>query len=251
MVPHYKHIAPLRLDLINQMSFVAEKYLRYLPRTIPDFPSHGPDHSINIIEIIDKFVDNWDANLSDDEIFLLYVSAWFHDIGCLINRDNHQNHSVTILNRNSIVQDLLGKEMYTCLKSIVKYHSSDEDLKEVPLKWGRIDLQKVCAIFRMLDACEITEIKCPKGVYDIMITGEHPMSARADQFWRAHMNIESIQFECPKIKIYVEDCNISALVIERLELEIENDVADILSVNNVTSPTVEVTSIDMNYFVES
>jgi len=242
----YPHVEPHYQAKVRQIGFVAEKYLRYLPREIPEFPSHGPDHSINIIELIDNFVVNWDADLSEDEIFLLYVAAWTHDIGCLINRKNHQNHSIEILDRIGMIEELLDKEMYRCLKSVVKYHSSNEKLNECPPKWGHINLQKICAIFRILDASDITEIKCPKGVYEILVSANPPLSKEADEFWNAHMNIESVQFEHPKIKIYVDDYNKCKLVIQRLEDEIKKDVEKILIANNVTCPVVDVCSDKIN-----
>jgi hypothetical protein len=239
----YKYIDTLYQDWVNQIGIGAEKYLRYLPREIPEFPSHGPDHSINIIDMIMDFVNKWDANLSEEEIFLLYVSAWVHDMGCLICRNDHQKHSVTMLDRTAIVREILGEELYTCLKYIVKYHSSDEDLKEVPKKWGRIELQKVCAIFRLLDACDITEIKCPKGVYEIIKISTPPLSKTADEYWNAHMSIESLTFECPKIKIFVNNYEKCKFLIEKLEREISKDVADILIANGVSCPIVECITI--------
>jgi hypothetical protein len=235
----YRHLEPIFQDSINQISFVAEKYLRYLPREIPHYPSHGSDHSINIIELVDDFVDKWDANLTPVEIYLLYVSAWTHDMGCLIKREDHQIHSLTILDNIEMINELLGKELYTCLKYIVKYHSSKEHLCEVPQKWGSIHLQKICAIFRVLDACDITEKKCPKGVYDIIINAVPPLKEDANQYWIAHMNIESLQFELPEITIYFRDYSKCKLVILRLKDEINDEVRKILSENDVTTPQVK------------
>lgn len=244
----YNHLDPIRQDSINQIGFVSEKYLRYLPREIPHFPSHGSDHSINIIEIIDSFIDNWDAKLTDDEIYLLYLSAWTHDIGCLKNRKDHQQHSVAILNNISLINELLGDELYTCLKTIVKYHSSKEHIEEVPKEWGRVKLQKICAIFRILDACDITEKKCPKGVYDIIMKGEYPLDKEANNFWQAHMNIQSLQFERPKIKIFLQNLEICELVVNRLIREIET-VKTVLTTNNVTCPNVEIITLPSPDFI--
>lgn len=241
----YKYVDTPYQSVIAQIGFLAEKYLRYLPREIPEFPSHGPDHSSSLIQIINDFVSNWDNDLSEEEIFLLYVSAWVHDIGCLVSREDHQKKSVELIDKHEMFKQLLGQNLYTCLKYVVKYHSSHERIVEVPSEWGGIHLQKLCSIFRILDACEICETKCPNEVYTVVMSSDRPFGAEANSYWKAHMNIQSLKFESPKIKIYVDDLTECKILTGKLEEEILG-VKDYL--HGIPCPIVEVIQINDEAF---
>jgi hypothetical protein len=234
----YKHVSNTYQTSIAQIGFLAEKYLRYLPREIPEFPSHGSDHSIGVIKIINDFVDKWDAKLSEEEIFLLYLSAWVHDIGCLISREDHQIGSVKLIERHEMFEQLLGLERLTCLKYIVKYHSSNEEITEVPLQWGDIRLRKICSVFRILDASEMSETKCPREVYNVIMSSTRPLNEVANNYWKAHMAIQSLKFNCPEIQIFVDDLKPCNFLIDKLEEEI-TVVRDVFLKHNITCPHVK------------
>jgi len=232
----YKHVDSVHESLIKQVGYFAEQYLRYLPREIPDFPSHGADHSIKIIELINNFVDNWEIEFTENEIFLLYIGAWVHDIGCLINREAHNEASVAILENHDVVHAILGQELFTCLKHLVRSHSSTVCIQtKVPLEWGDVETQKICSVFRILDACDITESKCPRGVYDLIKT---TLAKDADDYWNGHMNIESLKFLCPSIKVYVGDYEKCAFILDKLKLEI-GSVESIFELYQIPFPTVD------------
>ena len=84
--PVYKGISHPQKTILLSVSKYAEGFLRFAPRTIRNYPSHGIDHSVNIIKMINDFTEKWELKLSKNERFILYAAAWLHDIGCVKNR---------------------------------------------------------------------------------------------------------------------------------------------------------------------
>lgn len=232
----YKHLNPLFEAKISEIELLARKILRFIPRGIPEFPSHGVDHSIQIIEHLDSFIDNWDLILSDEEIYLLYLGAWLHDIGNIVERDNHHIHSVDIINKNKFLGSLLGKKTQNQLEWIVKAHSSKHDIMKVPDEIDKIRLRFISSILRIIDACEINNTKCPMEVYDII---KKKMPPDNKIYWEAHLSIISIVFEKPKIFFYVEDKKKSSILTSKVIEEIIN-VESVLTNYKVDIPKVEV-----------
>lgn len=233
---HYRSLSPEFEAKINQIELFAEKFLRFVPRSIPDYPSHGVDHSKNIIEHLENLIEKWPIRLLDEEIYLLYLGAWLHDIGIIIDRNEHNLHSAYIINQTSIFENILGKETQNMLMWIVKAHSSSFNMMEVPLEIRKIRLRFISSIFRILDACEIIYTKCPAEVYQLI---EQKLNPESKKYWESHMSILSVDFNNPNIVFYVNDKNKSELLVSHLIKEIES-VREVFQFYGVTFPVVKV-----------
>jgi hypothetical protein len=227
----------LEAKLVEVRGF-SEPFLRFLPREIRTYPSHGYDHSINIVKNISKFNQVWDIRLSEAELFLLYVSAWVHDIGCLVSREGHNMQSSEILSQYSFH---LKKEFLTSLKFIVETHSTTNSpypITEVPTEWGEVRLRLLCAIFRIMDACDITDANCPRVVYQVI---QSTLGEESNRYWQAHLNIEKLTFRYPHITVYVDNIEACRFLIEHLDEEIQT-VRSVFEDYSITVPIVEIRS---------
>ena len=191
--PIYKNLEEIQIDSIKMIEYFAEQYLRFIPREIKNFPSHGVDHSINIILQLNDFVEDWELRLNNQEMFLLYLGAWLHDIGCLVSRENHSQESVRIIVGNEGVCTSLNavdREVLINLRYLILSHRASYSIGNVPDTRGAVRLRLICSIFRLIDACEITCTKCPKNVYELIkdsfVNEDGSPDEEAHAFWRAH-----------------------------------------------------------------
>lgn len=225
-----------------------ESFLQFLPRELKNFPSHGIIHTLLIINSINNFLKNWEIRLNGDEIFLLYVAAWLHDIGCISSRTDHGEKSFEILIKDEIlcnVLNLINEDVIFNLEQVIKSHPSTYSITTVLKTNGTIRLQLICAIFRLIDACEITNIKCPKAVFeeikdDLKLPNGSP-DDEAIKFWEAHMNIKNLTFQKPIIVIFINRANKQKTenVIERLKREIES-IRSIFEENKIEVPIIKI-----------
>lgn len=232
----YKHLNPMFGAKLTQIELLAAKILRFIPRSIPEYPSHGVDHSIQIIEHLDSFIDNWHLALSDEEIYLLYLGSWLHDIGNIVDRDEHHIHSMNFIEKSQIIESQLGMTTKSQLEWLVKGHSSKCDIKDVPIDLDKIRLRFITAVFRIVDACEIINTKCPMEVYQLI---EKTMPQNNKIYWEAHRSILGIKFNNPKISFYVNDKEKSQILTSHVVEEILL-VKKVLSSNKVIVPKVNV-----------
>jgi len=233
---------------LKSIEFFSEKFLKFIPRAIPDYPSHGADHSKEILSLLDRFIEAWQVNLTEKEAYLLYLGAWVHDIGNITGRESHNEKSAEILDKIPFFGSILGKEVITLLKWVVKAHSSTYPLERVPKDCLGVRLQLICSIFRIIDACEIGHPKCPTEVYEFI---QDDLSTESNKYWKAHISIIGVSFKFPKIKILVDDSKVSGILIDHIEEEIDS-IKGVLDSNGVPVPYVEVVvadATDHDYFL--
>lgn len=242
----YKGITHPQKTILVAVSKYAESFLRFAPRKIRNFPSHGVDHSVSIIRMINSFPEEWGIKLTRAERFTLYAAAWLHDIGCVKDRTPHNKISVDILMNSESICDFfnsLDSDLLFILEYVIESHSSSYDISTVPVKRGTIRVRLICAIFRLLDACEITNFKCPASVYteikDDLKNDDGSEDKDAIEFWKGHMNIKDLGFFKPEIVIMVNKSRTSKKITDRLIKEIES-VQEIFRENGMDVPVVKV-----------
>lgn len=235
MIIEYRKISEFNKAKLQQVEFVSEKFLNFIPRGIPDYPSHGKDHSQSIIRLLNNFIDTWSIALIEKELYLLYLGAWVHDIGCVVKRENHNEISADMILKTPFFTSILDKNIITLLQYIVKGHSSQYDLKQVPKDCLGVKLQLLCSIFRVMDACEIDSSKCPKEVFEFI---KDLMKPESKEHWIAHMNICGVTFKNPEIVVVVDDLDKSNLLIEHLKKELDS-IQDIFNDNNIVIPIIK------------
>ncbi len=246
--PIYSGISEIQSDSLKMVAIYAEQFLRFMPRNIKNFPSHGLDHSINIIKLTDCFIENWGISVTEDEKYLLYLAAWLHDIGCISDREHHNEVSFKILARdegacNSI--NYVNPSALVQLKYIINSHSSSYNIDDVPETINGVRLKLICSVFRLLDACEICCTKCPRAVFEeIAPTLEDDLIARS--YWDGHMRIQSVVYKDPDIFILTRDPNQnSENIIDRLRKEIDS-IKPIFQENGLHIPNVVVMDDSLN-----
>jgi len=235
-LPNYSLIDynPEQRRLIYNVEYYSEPFLIYLSRNIPDFSSHGTDHTLHIIDNLYEFITNWEIKLTQNETLLLYLAAWLHDIGCIKDRENHHLVSVEIFLNDQNLVEALTPTYATCLKYIVKAHRARFPIEDVPKEHENIRLRMISAIFRLMDACEICYPKCPRQVYNII---KDSLSDKSNNIWIAHMNILSLKFTKPEIKISVNDISKCQSIIDSVKHEIST-IKDTFIENGLPVPIV-------------
>ncbi len=240
---YYNLTANQKTALLIAASY-SESFLRFIPRQIKNFPSHGVDHTLNIIELINKFLERWEIKLSRNERFLLYLAAWLHDIGCIRSRKRHNRESVKLLEENGTLCTILNgmdNEAILNLRDIILSHTRSYKIENIPKKRGKIRTQLLCSIFRLMDACEVTRYKCPIEVYSVIKGSFKKRGGVPDniaiQFWEGHMNISEIEFVKPSVFIYMKNQRKSENIILNLKEEIES-IKKIFLENNIVIPKV-------------
>lgn len=245
---NYRNITREQRTALISIETYAEGFLRFVPREIRNFPSHGIDHSFQIIHLINEFKFKWNLNLTKNEQFILYLAAWLHDIGRIRNNDGpHSEKSVEILLKSEILCNLLNnihEDILICLCHVIKSHSSAYKISKVPEYQGNIRVRLISAIFRLLDACEVTNLKCPQWVFeeikDTFVDENGNVDVVAIQFWESHMNIKGLSFERPLITIVInkENREKTQKVIGRLKKEIRS-IHKVFSDNKIEVPKVK------------
>jgi hypothetical protein len=242
----YKGLTHPQKTILVAVSKYAESFLRFAPRKIRNFPSHGVDHSVSIIRMINSFPEEWGIKLTRIERFILYAAAWLHDIGCVKDRTPHNKISVDILMNSESICDFfnsLDSDLLFILEYVIESHSSSYDIMTIPVKRRTVRVRLICAIFRLLDACEITNFKCPASVYneikDDLKNDDGSEDKDAIEFWEGHMNIKDLGFFKPEIVIMVNKSRTSKKITDRLIKEIES-VQEIFSENGLDVPVVKV-----------
>lgn len=235
-LPDYKLIdnTPEQRRLIYHVDSYSGQFLIFLSRNIPDFSSHGVDHTLHIIDNLNNFVKSWEIELTQDEALLLYLAAWLHDIGCIKDRDKHHEISASLLLNNTGLVEVLTEKNAICLKYIILAHRARYPIETVLKDHENVRLRMICAIFRLMDACEICYPKCPSAVFEII---KDSLDETSKQIWIGHKNIVGLKFNKPEILISVNEIEKCQFIIDDLNKEI-NTICDTFKENDIPVPVV-------------
>jgi hypothetical protein len=181
--------------------------LNYVQRGIPLFTDHGPLHTKGVLESI-KMIDNqYPHPLSSEDKMLLALAAIFHDIGCIKERDNHNERSVDILKmpQFSYVKNSLNQESYRFLQQIIRAHSSDFDITTLKNDGARNSrLSILCCLFRLADECDVSSNRIPKLVLEVMQKFK-VLPTKSLNIWKSHLEVEKVYFSETRIVVQVYD----------------------------------------------
>ena len=207
---------------IQQIESISKKILYHIPMTLGEFSDHGVGHAGNIFKYFINFLNNFkDFPLTEEERYIICLAIWTHDLGNIIDRIVHEEHSINILEKNDAflhIDETLGKDIVECLKFIIRSHRSKFDLvsmKDMEIHQN-IRLKLICSIFRLLDNCDITASRISLALYSIL--NEHfPMKQDSVPYWEAHKSIISVVLSEQKIVIVYENYKIAKILIDDLE----------------------------------
>lgn len=195
------------LSRIAEAEHYASRLLPFIPRGLPVYQSHGTLHSLAIIRVINRIIQSPDINLTLQETFLLFMAAWFHDIGYLHpvtiqNRGIHPIISVEMIQQDPVIRSLIKGDELPILDTIIRYHDSDTDLTLIQETSSSVRSSLLAALFRLADAVDIGGDRCPPEVFSLIKDGFDEHSRR---HWQAHQNVRGIVITFPDITILVQD----------------------------------------------
>ncbi|MBI2938084.1 MAG: hypothetical protein HYY22_07760 [Thaumarchaeota archaeon] len=209
---------------LRQVMALVEPLLAYLPRGIPGYTDHGVIHSRNLLNLLVRFIENFGTSaVSSDEKFVLCLAIWLHDIGCLIDRKDHAQSSVKLLEhpRFNFLESMIGKDKLHCLKYVIKSHSSHYDLEELPNEQicNNVNLRKVCVIFRLLDECDISYARANPVLFEIL-RDNGLLSESNLPHWEAHRSVIDVAFVGTDIILACEKKSLAKVLIKHFEKEV-------------------------------
>jgi exopolyphosphatase/pppGpp-phosphohydrolase len=175
-----------------------------------------------LINFRDNFANHF--SLSQEEKLLLCLAIYLHDIGCILGREKHSEKSSKLLRRKefTFLSGIIGDDMLKCLEYIILYHSSDYDLTCIPREplHYRVRLRLLCAIFRLLDGCELTSARTKRVLYEILKTYKK-IKPKAKKFWEAHLSIVSLVFKGNDIVVDCKNIVKARVLIKHFQEELD------------------------------
>lgn len=241
----------------NEIKAIMPEILAFVQRGLENYTDHGKGHSERIEKILEKIIkicnssNNERCMINDTEEYLLLLSAWLHDIGCIISRTNHASKSAEIVQKHfSEVECIVGIIPY--LTQIIAAHSDSDDESNRILKIPDepifvfneyVKLRYISALFRLADACDIDMSRCPRMVLKIL---DPYMDDTSKKFWHGHRDvIPELNFNSTKgsIEISVSNKDTTKLIIDQLKRNF-NDVKDILKEYEFPFQRIEIKVID-------
>ncbi len=242
MLENYRNLHDLGLSaILIQIEIISRQILRFSQRGGPDHTSHDPIHSLHIVGLINDFIESWPNIFDKDEIFLLYLGAWLHDTGMIINREQHNLYSRNIIEESKIIHSIIrNPQTIRNLQSLALSHASAFDITKIPEYVNSTRLRLICAIFRILDSADLTgDSRCPKPIFDIIQKSDRPLESTSIPFWEGHICIKRLQVSYPNIVITVNNLEKSKLITNHFTNEI-NSVRNVLIENDVLVPLIQI-----------
>lgn len=183
---------------VEDVRAFVEPLLYYLPRRTKDYTDHAFVHSDNLIEIFQRLLDDLGANtLVEEERYAICLSVFLHDLGCLISRKRHHLFSFRILghNRFQYIKAKIGSDIFECVKYIAISHASKYNFKRLPQHQihPRIRLPLVCALFRLVDGCDLMPTRTNPVLYDVLMAYD-PLNSESVDVWQAHFSTVGLVF---------------------------------------------------------
>jgi hypothetical protein len=193
------------------------------------FTLHTEIHSLQVQKILQQIIEICNKNpedkckINDESEFILYCSAWLHDIGCIYGRKNHGKNSAKIIEKNLDI--IKGLDDYENIIMMIcgahTYNRKKKDPinlmpKEIISPEGKcISPRYLSSIFRLADACDLDRRRAPKLVLRLL---SDFMVDKSKTYWEAHANIYSCGFHNGNIIItYFEKTDLDYLLYDDLK----------------------------------
>lgn len=205
-----------KLELYQLANRLSIKLMQYYVRSMPDYADHGKYHSIRICKLLQELFKEKDLKFTEGEKYLLYASAWLHDLGCIRKRKGHADESAKIIKEYYHLFDMdLNPKAVRYITTIVKAHSKKFKLDRIEerctlFKRDDIRLRYIAAIFRIIDSCDISISRANSFVFKLIKKQLERKDTRLSidkkhiPYWEAHQNITNVKFDISKREIIVE-----------------------------------------------
>ena len=233
---------------------VAEKELNYVAAIHPTFTSHGADHPLSLIMILDAITLDAGIELNEHEIYILLCATILHDIGMVgpVEADAAERKRIRDVHHLRSMQRITEKwQMYGLQKPYVEMIAEGaaahrkiviSDVREIPVgvMAGSPPRARLCAVLlRIVDECHVTSDRVPEDYEFLKLPSE------SIQHFLAHQKTTGIRFDARQgiitFAVTIETENHSRFmraVRDKIQSEI-NNLAQHLLTYNIPYRTVE------------
>jgi len=166
--------------LVSKSWGEAEKLLRHIPSVHRTFTSHGPDHALAVLGILEMMLNDLNLNpeLNEQEIYILILATLLHDIGMLGRVDANRELSARYRMEHHIrTHDFIVKNW----QKLNIYRKYRKMIANVAAAHRRVNIEqfvieriigasqlpppraKLCAaLLRLADECHVTDDRVPE-----------------------------------------------------------------------------------------
>lgn len=185
---------------LGQLSFSVTPILNYIHRGVPDYTIHGTDHCREIESLARDILKKCNSktrrcNTSSYEEYLVLASAWLHDLGNILGRDNHNKTSCDIIDQLGtkyiwgLAPNAVELVKWVCFAHAVNVPI--EKVEETVNVEGKVKLRFLAALFRLLDASDMANRRAPLPVYELI---KEKLDEETQKHWTSHQAILDISY---------------------------------------------------------
>ena len=137
----------------------------------------------------------------------------------------------------------VGSDIMACVKYLAVSHSSDYDFDLLPKHPipPKIRLNLICALFRLIDGCDLLPARANRVLYEILMKFD-PMDKQRQRFWKAHFSIKGVVFQKNKMTISTEDDLVSKPLTDHL-IEDLDEINKILIKNGFPAFSIRIQKV--------
>jgi len=197
---------------------VAQKLLLTVAATHPTYTSHGPDHALAVLHILDLAIEPLKLDFNEEELYILISATLLHDIGMAGEVDADERRRSYIRNTHHIRTKEYIKSHKTELRIERKFSQSIAEVASAHRKLNIEDYiierkigttnyrpprTKLCAaLLRMADECHLGEDRVAED-YGILDLPEESL-----KHFQTHFNNLGTHFDkdTGEVKFTVEIC---------------------------------------------
>lgn len=189
-------------DPFSDLRKLAEKILYFWANELQYFTDHGPEHSERVADYLTRMIvqNSSQVTFNDEEVFLLYLSAWYHDIGNLCGRENHHIRSRNFIRGSwgrTWLGNYLNRQELSVLGILCYAHGADPSSvypRETIMDGHPVRLRTLGALLRLADACDSDCRKSPDEPFDLLKSCDRPIQ-QGIEHWESHQAIQKVDFD--------------------------------------------------------
>lgn len=228
-----------------------DEIMNYIMVESPYHTDHGFGHSSRIIEYFNKILEPRDDYLNSTETFLLLASAWFHDIGMMINRrggskltlddirDLHHVLSKEFVQkryalfgiRNMHVGDYVAKIIYCHRRKVDISTVFARQPQSITLEGDTIRPRLLAALLRLADALDCDARRAP----EILSNEIRGLPRESQKHWRACQLISGVSVDHSHECIVISAAKETFADIELLEWKVRDLFDELATVVDILS----------------
>ena len=223
----------------SNMVFAMQNTLFYFHKRFPEFTDHSILHSMSVLDSCNQLIGPDQVNmLNEDEIYVLMMACYLHDVGMGISMDQynefskelpmedylkknpdasvadtirnfHHEFSGCFVRKYEALLDIPSPEYTFAISQVCRGHRRTDlfDRAEFPDDWAlpdgnRINLPYLSAILRLADEIDVSEARNPALLYQMdSFSNPHEIC-----FHKRHEAVSKVVVAEDSILVYVLPC---------------------------------------------